>query len=435
MRTLAKYLLFGGGIVLLAVLALTLWLNSGYARWTLRVATGPTLEGGPQMLIAVNQVFAEERPHVRLQRIQANTLAASAKALETGAADLAIVRSDIAMPKNGLTIAIIRRDSLVLIVPAHSHVESLQGLSGRRVGLLKSGESEQDAHLGSLLDAILGFYNIAPQRVNRVFLSPDEVGAAIKKKEVAGILALGPAGPGPIAHAIASVAHVTKARPKLIGEKQAEAIANQIPGLESTEIEAGAYGGAHPQPEEALTTLAVTYRLVGRSSLPDFVAGEVARLLFIAKARLAAVSPLALRIEAPDTENGGGAFPVHPGAAAFFSGEQTSLVDSATSILYLASIVLGIFGSLFAWLLSTWKAGGKRTETDRLISIMREARNAGPQELDALEDEIDEIVARSLGEKSAKALDTDQLSALAIVIHQARQALEKRRRVAKRLPL
>ncbi len=431
MKTLAKYLLFGGGCVLLAGIMFALWLNSGYARWTLRVATGPALEGGQQMLSAVNQVFAEERPHVRLQRIQANTLEASAKALETGAADLAIVRTDIAMPKNGQTIAIVRRDSLVLIVPRHSHVKSLQGLSGKKVGLLKTGDSERDAHLDALLNAILGFYNIAIHRVDRVFLSADEVEGAIGKKEVAGILALGPAGPGPISHAITSIARVTKSRPELIGEKQAEAIANQLTGLESTEIEAGAYGGAYPQPTDDLTTLAVTYRLVGRYSLPDFVAGEVARLLFIAKARMSAVSPLALRIEAPDTENGGGAFPVHPGAAAFFSGEQTSLVDSATNILYLASIVLGIFGSLFAWLVTHWRSGGKRTEIDRLISIMREARRANPAELDAHEDEIDEIVARLLGEKSTKPLDTDQLNTLAIVIHQARQALDKRRRAEK----
>jgi TRAP-type uncharacterized transport system substrate-binding protein len=356
-------------------------------------------------------------------------LAGSAKALENGEADLAIVRSDIAMPKNGLTIAIFRRDALVLAVPAHSSIEDLQGLSGKTVGLLKEGGAEANTRLEHLLDVMLGFYNIAPQRVTRQLLSADEIGPAIVKKQVAGVLVLGPEGPGTITRVIAAIARATKAPPVLIGDEQAEAIAKRIPGMESTEIPAGAFGGRSPLPEEELKTLAVTYRLVARYSLPDFVAGEVARLVMLAKARLLSTSPLALQIEAPDTEDGDG-LPVHPGAAAFFSGEQASLVDSATSIFYLASIILGIFGSGFAWLIDSWRNprhNEGRFEIDRLIVIMREARSANPEQLDALEDEIDEIVAQACGPDSGKSLDADRLNILSIVIRQARQAIDKKR--------
>ena len=423
-------------IALLCVLAVggigALWWNSSLAVWPLNVATGPTLEGGALGLSAINQVFAEEQPHVRLHRIQTESMAASAKALESGAADLAVVRSDIAMPKNGLTIAIFRRDSLVLIVPAHSRVEGLQGLSGKRVGILKSGMEEEDKQLEHLLDSILGYYNIPPHRVERVLLSFEETGEAIAKKQVVGILALGPVGPGPISKVIASVTHATKSPPELIGDKQAEAIAKQLSGVESNELEAGAFGGVSPRPEEDLTTLAVTYRLVGRYSLPDFVVGEVARLLFLAKARLISVSPIAMQIEAPDTDDKNDGLPVHPGAAAYFSGEQTSLVDSATNILYLASIVLGVFGSGFAWLLGSQRsppANKGQIEIDRLISIMREARSASVEELDRFEDEIDTIVARALGQGAEKSLDTDQLKILSIVVHQARQAISRKRNI------
>jgi TRAP-type uncharacterized transport system substrate-binding protein len=425
----AKYLAIGGACVLGLGLVLTLWLNSGLARWTLTVATGPTLDGGLAYFAAVNQVFSEERPHVRLQRIQNDTLQASAKMLESGKADLAIARSDIAMPNNGQSIAIFRRDCLVLIVPAHSPVESLQGLAGKKVGLLRGGSEEQDAQLERLLNTILGFYNISTHRVDRVFLSAEEIGPAVAKKQVAGVLALAPEGPGPIPKAIAAIAHATRAQPDLIGDDQAEALAKRIPGTESTEIPVGAFGGIAPKPEEALTTLAVTYRLVARYSLSDFVAGEVARLVFLAKTRLIASSPLAMQIEAPDTE--ASSLPVHPGAAAFFNGEQASLVDSATNILYLASIILGVFGSGFAWLIDSWrnpKSNDGRTAIERLISIMREAREADLAKLDQLEDEIDEIVERSLGADAAQNLDADQLNVLAIVIRQARQALEKHKK-------
>jgi len=122
--------------------------------------------------------------------------------------------------------------------------------------------------------------------------------------------------------------------------------------------------------------------------------------------------------------------PAHPGAVAFFSGEQPSLVDSATSIFYLASIVLGIFGSGFAWLLGYWKStpfNGGSADIDRLIAIMREARSADAQDLDRLEDEIDEIVTQSLGQGVGKAMDADKLNILSIVIRQAREALNKKR--------
>jgi len=429
-KSWTKYMAVGGLCVLGLGLILTVWLNSGLARWTLRVATGPSLEGGPLFLTAINQVFAEERPHVKLQRTQTDTMEASAKALENGEADLAIVRSDIAMPKNGLTIALFRRDTLVLAVPAHSPVDSLQGLAGKKVGLLKEATAEQDKRLEVLLDAMLGFYNITPQRVGREFVSVDELGAAIVKKQLAGVLVLGPEGPGSISRVIAAITHATKARPKLVGDKQAEAMAKRLPGVESAEIPAGAFGGTEPLPEEELATLAVTYRLVARYSLPDFVAGEVARLVMLAKARLISSSPLALQIEAPDTEDNGDGLPVHPGAAAFYSGEQASLVDSATSIFYLASIVLGIFGSGFAWLLDSWKnpkSSEGRSEIDRLIAIMHEARTAGAEQLDGLEDEIDEIVTRAFGQGTARSLDADRLNILSIVIRQARQAIDKKR--------
>lgn len=426
MRSLwPRYVLFGLVFTLSLGGVAVLLFNTGLAHWTLKVSTGPSLEGGPAFLVAVTQVFADERPHVLLQRIQTEGMKASAKTLETGGADLAVVRSDIAMPNNGLTIAIFRRDSLVLVVPAHSRLDSLQALAGRKVGLLKGGLAEQDEGLEHLLDKILNFYNINPQRVGRVFLSAEEAGQAVAQKEVAGILALGPSGPGPITKLIAAIAHATKAQPELIGDKQATAIAKTIPGTEPNEIEEGAFGGVSPKPVEALGTLAVTYRLVGKHSLPDYVAGEIARMLYLAKARLMSTSPLAMQIEAPDSEDGSG-LPVHPGAAAFFNGEQASLVDSATGIFYLTSIILGLFGSLFAWLLGVWRrqpADAGRNDIERLIAIMREGKTADPETLERLDDELDDILAKSLGQ----GLEAGQLNRLSIAIRQARSSLDKRR--------
>ena len=426
----AKYVFFCLAIVLVIGGIAALVLKAGLVRWPLKVTTGPYLEGGPVFISTLTQVVAEERPLVRLKPIKNDSLAASAKAMEKGETDLAVVRSDIAMPTNGLTIAIVRRDDLVLIVPGRSRINSFQGLAGKDVALLKSALTEQDQGLERLLDAVLGFYGISPYQVRREFLSMDEIGQAVAKKQVAGVLVLGPSGPGAIANAIAAITHATNVSPRLIGDKQAAAIAKTIPGAEPNEIEVGAFGGTSPKPEEALGTLAVTFRLVGRHSLPEYVAGESARMVSLAKARLLSSSRLAVHIEAPDPEDGSG-LPVHPGAAAFFNGEQTSLLDSAMGLLYLTSILLGVFGSGLVWLFGTWRSQATNEgqgDIDRLIAIMREGRGVDLEAIDRLEDEIDDVVARSFGQVKAKPLDVGQLNVLSVVIGQARQALDMRRR-------
>jgi len=396
----------------------TLVVKQGLVRWPLKVATGPAITGGSDFLTTIIKVFAEERPIVQLKRIKKESFAASAKALEDGEADLAIVRSDIAMPSNGLTIAIFRRDNLVLIVPGGSRLSSFQGLAGKKVGLLKTDSAERNESLSRLLDGVLDFYNISPAKVQREFLSMDEIGPAMAKNQVAGILALGPSGPGPISKAIATIANTAKTSPKLIGDKQAAAIAKTIPGTEPNEIDEGTFGGTKPKPEETLNTLAVTLRLVGRHSLPDFATGEIARLLTLSKARLIATSPLARNIEAPDSEDGSG-LPIHPGAAAYFEGEQDSLVDSAFSIFYLISIILGVLGSSIVWLFSVGKNGsvaGGQLDIKRLVTVMREARNADLARLEQMEAEIDDVVTQAFDQ--GKTLNADQINIIAIVMQQ-----------------
>lgn len=425
--TWVRHLIVSVLIILIIGGITTLIIKQGLVRWPLTVATGPTMTGGADFLSTVSKVFAEERPLIQLNRVKKESFAASAKAMENKEADLAMVRSDIAMPSNGLTIAIFRRDNLVLIAPGRSTLNSFQELAGKKIGLLKSESPERNDSLSRLLDGVLNFYNISPDKVRREFLTLDEIGQAVASKQVAAVLALGPAGPGNINKAMTAISHATKTSSKLIGEKQASVIARTIPGTEPNEIEEGAFGGINPKPAEALSTLAVTYRLVGRHSLPDFATGEIARLITLAKARLLSSSPQARNIEAPDSDDGSG-LPIHPGAAAYFEGEQNSLLDSAFSVFYLASIILGLIGSGIVWLFNDEKSKLVRSEQiniTRLSNIIREAKTADQSKLDALETEIDDMLTRSLD--LGKGLDTEQTNAIAMVIRQLDKQREKLR--------
>jgi hypothetical protein len=57
-------------------------------------------------------------------------------------------------------------------------------------------------------------------------------------------------------------------------------------------------------------------------------------------------------IEVPDTTVGA-ALPFHPGAAAYYNGEQPNLLEMFEDYFYLGAILVSIIGSGCAWMMST----------------------------------------------------------------------------------
>ena len=86
---------------------------------TLTIAVGPPNSEDARVVNAMAQQLARDRASVRLKPIikEGGTRDAMA-AIDKGEADLAIVRRDIGMPKEGLTVAIWRKNVAVFIVPA-----------------------------------------------------------------------------------------------------------------------------------------------------------------------------------------------------------------------------------------------------------------------------------------------------------------------------
>ena len=153
----------------------------------------------------------------------------------------------------------------------------------------------------------------------------------------------------------------------------------------------------HPRVRMKLvsTTDAVTWRLVSRSSLPNYAAGELARLLCITRSKLVTMFPQAGSIEAPDTDKSG-ALPVHPGAAAYFNGEQTSVLERFTDVLYVGAIIVSLVGAVCAWIMTAWRGSGPHQEREhlqRLMTIFWEALAVGQDAIDIFDKEVDEMVS------------------------------------------
>ncbi len=85
---------------------------------TLRIAVGPKDSDDARIIQTVAQTFARERGSVRLRVVVTDGAIQSAAALDNNTADLAVVRGDLALPKDAQTVAILRKNVVVLWVPA-----------------------------------------------------------------------------------------------------------------------------------------------------------------------------------------------------------------------------------------------------------------------------------------------------------------------------
>jgi len=406
------------GIGLVAAVA---WLF--FIHITLRVATGPMGSDGQKFFAAFVRTVADAHPRVRLKIVPTAERAASMKALVAGEADLAVVRSDLLTSTAAQTIAILRRDVVGLVIPPHAPIEKVRDLAGKTLGLVQGAAGDEP-----ILDQILAYYQIPTNTLQRVALAPNEVGPAIREKRVAAMFALGPAGPGPLADVVTAVAKAGKGTLNLVEIEAAEAIAKRLPLLESVDIPAGAFGTTPLRPADSVTTLSVTLRLVARASLPNYVAWEVARLLFATKAQLASTLPQVGAIEAPDTTVGG-ALPFHPGAVAYYNGEQPNLLELFENYVYLIAIIGSILGAGFAWMLSAWRHAGRQDQAQllRLRAILRDIPTADLDTLEALCREVEAIHAWAVERVAHGAMEPEQFQVFSQVVISLRQVIDKQR--------
>src|SRR5262249_41245105 len=172
-----------------------------------------------------------------------------------------VVRSDLLTDVQGQTVAILRRDVVALIVPAHSPIETVGHLAGKTIGMVQGPESND-----RILDQILTYYKIPVDKVQRVVLAPSDIGPARRQKRIAALFAVGPTGPGPLTDVVTAVAKASKGAPDILEIEAAEAITKSFPALEEAEIAPGALGATPPTPAQSVTTLAPTLRLPPPSS-------------------------------------------------------------------------------------------------------------------------------------------------------------------------
>lgn len=433
LRVRFRYILLAA---LLGLSSVTVFIAYLWARPTvLTIAVGNLQSDENQRLVtSFAQYLARNKENIRLKIQGSDTSEISAKMLGDGKVDLAIVRSDHALPATGHTVAIWQRNAVILITPAHLPITSVTGLVNRRVGIVRA----QTPANRKLLNLLLNQYEIPVNAVQTPEVASGDVRKAFEDNLIDAVMVVGPPAGTLVTQVVSAVTEAGKGTPHFLAITEADAIVQRMPALETIEIVRGTYGGTSPRPAENLATFGASHRLLARDTLDEATVAEFTRLLFTARPSLAGAASIANRIEIPDTEKGA-AVPVHVGAAAYLDGEEKTFFERYGDWFYVAIMAFSLLGSGVAALLSRSSAKNQRTISvliERLLNLMRSARIVQDQaRLDDLEHDVDLIVIQALNHTSNIGVESHMLDAFNLALTQARHVISERRKVLSLYPL
>ncbi len=422
MRIRSRVVLIAVGVIA-ASAALAVLVHLLFGLLVLDIAAGPS-GAGRQAASALTQVFSADHPRVRVRTVTEPDLSGVAQALDKGEVELAIARSDVA-PETGQTLVILRRDAAVFVTPSGSGIDDVVKLRGATVGLLTDRAADT-----KLLDLILQHYDIPPTSVHRMILSPDRVTEVLRHRHVAAIFVVAPSNGKSWPALLAAVRKSGHGTPTIIDVDEAAAIAKQYPGLETLDVPKGTFDGSLPAPDDDITTLSVSYRLMARSMMPDWIAAEITRVILADKPKLASLNEGLAGIEAPDTDDKTAALPIHSGTAAYLSGTLPSLSDQLQNAFYWLGLMASAAVSLAAASAALYHRIRPRqppSRVMRLLEIWLTVRSSDAADLDSLESEADALLDASVRADAHGRAEDSEVRLVSLLISHVREAIQRRR--------
>jgi TRAP transporter TAXI family solute receptor len=432
-------------VILAGVLAIVGALAAGYyfamRPVTLRIAVGPGNSEDLRVVQALAQAFNnQQHGQVRLRPVSTDGASASATLLAEGKADLAIIRGDLEVPKNAQAVATLRKNVAVLWVAPAAKVKGTKAapkitkiaqLAGRRIAVV--GRTQANVNL---LKLILQQYGVDPAKVEIIQFPANEAADAIRNQKADAYLAAGPVNSKVTADAIAASTR-DGGTPKFLAIDSAEAIAQNHPAYEASEIPAGTFGGAPDKPEEEVKTISFSHHIVARKGVSESTIAAFTRQLFAIRQTLKSEFPLAAKIETPDTDKDA-TIPVHPGAAAFVDGEEKTFLDRYSDYIWWGLMALSAMGSAGAWFAGYLKKDerdGNSSQRERLLDMLTAARHSdSAEELDQMQSEADDILRDTLRCFENGAIEQGSLTAFNIALEQFHNAVADRKTLLTSMP-
>ncbi|WP_336489247.1 TAXI family TRAP transporter solute-binding subunit [Methylobacterium nigriterrae] len=408
---------------------------------TLTIAVAPSGGTEPALLKAYADALATWHKPVRLKVLSFDGVRESAEALESGKADLAVVRPDVAMPENGLTLAILREQAALVAAPESAGIKAIPDLARKRLGVIAERGADRSLvknlveHYGLTLLADAPTGPVPPRSVALVPVEDEDLAKAFAEKRIDALaLVTTPTTPAAM-RLIGLVQGASRNRRiSLVGVADGAALIERLPRLQAVTVTAGLFGGNPKLPEDDVVTVGASYRLMARSNLSRSVAAEVTQYLFEMRTRLSDTVPAANYLHAPSYESTVAAtsarLPIHPGAIDYYEREQEGFIDRYETWIYLVAFLGGGIGSALAWLRQrVFRLRRERigVATDRLLEIQAEVSGgADAAKLEALAGEIDDLAAEVVRYALDKPTELRTIGAAAMAVDAARSTVARK---------
>jgi TRAP transporter TAXI family solute receptor len=402
---------------------------------TLRVAVGPAGSDDEKLIKALAQAFTHEGSPVRLAPIVTEGTTESIALLAASKADMAVARGDLDLPASATSVAILRKNVVVLWAPSGlpakgsrkpptPKIKELGDLAGHRVGVI--GRTQANV---TLLRVILTESGVNPDKVAVTQFGTSQLAELARDPAIDAFMAVGPLASKITTEAIAVTAKA-RGEPKFLPIDVSDAIAQKHPLYESEEIPGSVFSSSPARPEDKVDTVSVNHLIIAPKSLSDTTVGTFVRQLFAIRGELAKEVPGAAKIEKPDTDKDA-ALPAHPGAAAYIDGTERTFLEKYSDYIWGVILLLSGLGSAGVWLRHYLNRNEREKITlhrDNLLTMISKVRRAeSEEELTAMQGEVDGILREALDCYDDGGIEEGDLSAIGLVLEQFHHAVADRR--------
>ena len=429
------FLILAAGILLFGAAAGSLYFF--LKPTTLRIAVGPPGSEDQKLVQTLAQIFTREGSPIRLTPITTDGAAQSIALFSESKADLAVARGDLSLPANAESVAILRKNLVVLWTPTGlqakgsrkkpvAKVNTIDELAGRRVGVI--GRTQANV---TLLKVILTESGVDPNKVAVTQFAVNQIADMAKDASLDAYMAVGPLDSKITKDAIAATA-LSRGEPKFLPIDVSEAIAKKNPIFEAEEIPGSIFSSSPARPEDKVDTVSVNHLIIAPKSLSDTAVAAFARQLFTNRQQMARELPSASQIEKPDTDKDA-ALPAHAGAAAYIDGNERTFLEKYTDYIWFVVLLLSGLGSAGAWLQHYWRRDEREqyvAHRDHVLELISRVRKAEtPEQLSEMQGTADRLLREALDCYDDGAIEESELSVIGLTLEQFHHAVADRRAV------
>src|SRR6266478_9927636 len=231
---------------------------------TLRIAVGPPGSDDQKLVQLLAQTFANERSAIRLAPITTAGATESIALLSAGKTDLAIARGDLNLPANAESVAILRKNVVVLWAPSGlppkgskkppaPKIKGIDDLAGHRIGVI--GQTQANV---TFLRVILTESGVNPDKVAVTQFATNQISELARDPTLDAFMTVGPLDSKVTADAIAATA-AARGEPKFLPIEVSEAFANKHPLYGAEEISGSTFSALAARPEDKVETVSVNH--------------------------------------------------------------------------------------------------------------------------------------------------------------------------------